>query len=165
MNNPGLWTPRRVQELLDKREYKTSEDACFLPEDVISGNKGTNCLGGVITAAYLLKEKHGTEIMFLLSCEIQEEGDYLPAHSVYTFKENGKYGAIGKSRYDDMTWREPVYETKRDLALSYEEPMIKHAKDFNWATFDLMNLDIDIFSCGDEETISNAINSRVPRAE
>jgi hypothetical protein len=42
-------------------------------------------------------------------------------HVIAVFQELGHWGAIGKSNYSGLRFREPVYRTIRELALSYFE--------------------------------------------
>ena len=40
-------------------------------------------------------------------------------HVVAVFKQNGLWGAISKTNYPVLKWRDPVYKTIRELAMSY----------------------------------------------
>jgi hypothetical protein len=40
-------------------------------------------------------------------------------HVVTLFKKDGYYGAISKTRHAVLRYREPIYKTVRELALSY----------------------------------------------
>jgi hypothetical protein len=40
-------------------------------------------------------------------------------HVVALFKENGLWGAISKTNHAQLRWRDAVYKTERELALSY----------------------------------------------
>lgn len=42
-------------------------------------------------------------------------------HVLAIFRVNGCWGAIGKSNFSGLRFREPVYRTLRDLAMSYFE--------------------------------------------
>ncbi len=40
-------------------------------------------------------------------------------HVVAVFKQNGLWGAISKTNFPVLKWRDPVYKTIRELAMSY----------------------------------------------
>ena len=40
-------------------------------------------------------------------------------HVLAVFKEGGLWGAISKTNYPVLRWRDPVYKTPRELAMSY----------------------------------------------
>jgi hypothetical protein len=51
----------------------------------------------------------------LLDFEAEHDTD----HVIAVFREDGCWGAVAKSNYTGCRWREPVYRTLRELALSY----------------------------------------------
>lgn len=40
-------------------------------------------------------------------------------HVVVPFKQNGRWGAISKSNYSTLRWRDPVYLSVRELVMSF----------------------------------------------
>ncbi len=40
-------------------------------------------------------------------------------HVIALFKQNERWGAISKTNYPVLRWRDPVYESPRELAMSY----------------------------------------------
>lgn len=51
-------------------------------------------------------------------------------HVVALFKERGYWGAISKTNHPVLRWRDPVYKTPRELAMSYfNEYFMWHKKD------------------------------------
>lgn len=40
-------------------------------------------------------------------------------HVIAPFKQNGYWGAISKTNYPVLRWRDPVYKTVRELCMSY----------------------------------------------
>ena len=40
-------------------------------------------------------------------------------HVIAPFKQNGKWGAISKTNYACLRWRDPVYRSVRELIMSY----------------------------------------------
>jgi hypothetical protein len=53
----------------------------------------------------------------LLDLEAERDDD----HVLAIFRRSGHWGAIAKSNYSGLRYREPVYRTLRELALSYFE--------------------------------------------
>jgi hypothetical protein len=53
----------------------------------------------------------------LLDLEAVRDDD----HVLALFRRNGHWGAIAKSNYSGLRFREPVYRTLRELAISYFE--------------------------------------------
>ena len=50
-------------------------------------------------------------------------------HVIAIFRRNGCWGAISKSNHVWLRWRDPVYRTPRELAMSYfHEYTNKHRK-------------------------------------
>lgn len=120
------WSPRTVQDFLDILEY----DANIDPVNSVLMSGKANCLGGALTAAYLLKEEYGTEIMaFKVKDHVW--------HAVYIFQENSHFGSVGKSKDKRLEWRDPIYKTKEELYKSY----LKYIENPDWwVTLDLRNL-------------------------
>jgi hypothetical protein len=53
----------------------------------------------------------------LLDLEAERDDD----HVLAIFRERGHWGALAKSNYSGLRFREPVYRTLRELAMSYFE--------------------------------------------
>ena len=83
------------------------------PRFVIKRKKA-HCMEGAMLAAAAL-ELNGTkpQVMDLRS----SKGDF--DHVVTVFKQFGCFGAISKTNHAVLRYREPVYRTIRELALSY----------------------------------------------
>lgn len=74
-------------------------------------------------------EAHCIEAAFVAACALWLHGDPpllmdLTAvgdadHVVAVFRRNGCWGAISKSNHAWLRWRDPVYRTLRELAMSY----------------------------------------------
>jgi hypothetical protein len=74
-----------------------------------------HCLEGALFGAAALRA-NGAEPL-LLDLEAVRDDD----HVLALFRRNGGWGAIAKSNYAGLRFREPVYRTLRELALSYFE--------------------------------------------
>lgn len=94
-----------------------------------------HCLEAALFAAAVL-EPHGHP-PWLMSLESQDLLD----HVIFVFRENGRYGAVGRSRDPGLHGRKPVFPTLRSLALSYRDPFVdKTGRLVGFARADLREL-------------------------
>lgn len=74
-----------------------------------------HCFEGALIAALAL-EMHGYKPLLLdLKTNSNKDSD----HVVALFKVDGYWGAISKTNHAVLRYREPIYKTVRELALSY----------------------------------------------
>lgn len=107
----SLRTPLLIQRYLESLPYHHANTA-WSPRRVLE--KGTaHCLEGAIFAAAALRV-NGYEPL-LLDFEAVRDTD----HVLALYRVNGGWGAIGKSNFAFLRFREPVYRSLRELAMSY----------------------------------------------
>jgi len=101
--------------------------------------KTAHCLEGAVVAAAALRVL-GLEPL-ILDLEADQDTD----HVIAIFKSRGHWGAIAKSNFTGCRYREPVYRTLRELALSYfniyfnlrgERTLRRYSRPVNLARFD-----------------------------
>lgn len=111
-----LKTPARIQAFLDELPYNLEPDGptCRSPRMALR-HKTAHCMEGALLAAAALRWL-GHEPL-LLDLEAVRDDD----HVLALFRINGCWGAIAKSNYSGLRFREPVYRTLRELAMSYFE--------------------------------------------
>ena len=112
-----LKTPERVQSFLDSDIGYNKEldgETCRSPRRVLR-DRMAHCLEGALFAAATLRV-HGYPPL-LLDLEAVRDDD----HVLAIFRQHGHWGAIAKSNYSGLRFREPVYRTLRELAISYFE--------------------------------------------
>ncbi len=80
--------------------------------------KQAHCLEAAVSAAVIL-EQHGYPPL-LLDLESQDLLD----HVVFAFTQDGRWGAVARSRDTGLHGRKPVFRSVRDLALSYFDPFV-----------------------------------------
>jgi hypothetical protein len=107
----SLKTPYGIQKFLDDMPYHL-EDTAWSPRRVL-GERSAHCLEGAIFGAAALRVNGFPPL--LLDFEAYHDTD----HVIAIFREDGCWGAIAKSNYAGCRWREPVYRSLRELALSY----------------------------------------------
>ena len=107
----ALRTPAGVQRALDDMPYHLAATA-WPPRRV--WREGTaHCLEGAIFAAAALRVLGFPPL--LLDLEAVQDSD----HVLAVYRVRGHWGAIAKSNFSGLRFREPVYRTPRELALSY----------------------------------------------
>lgn len=104
-------TPFKIQQFLDKCDYNSTEETRS-PRFVLE-HKRTHCLEGALFAAACL-ENLGM-LPLVLDLQAHDDDD----HVIAIFKVNGFWGAIAKSNFTTLRYREPVYRNLRELAMSY----------------------------------------------
>lgn len=117
-----LNTPKKIQDFVDSLPYnlELKGDTCFSPKKVLA-EKTANCIEGALFAAAALRF-HGFPPLIV---DLVGFGD--DDHIVAVFKQFGHWGAIGKSKYSGLTYREPIHKNIRELAISYFEEFFNFA--------------------------------------
>jgi hypothetical protein len=136
----ALKTPAGIQRFLDQLPYNLSFTARS-PGRVL--HDGTaSCLEGGIFAAAALRILGFPPLIFDL--EAEQDTD----HVVAIFKVRGHWGAVAKSNFTGCRYREPVYRTLRELAMSYfnvyfnlrfERTLRRYSRPVNLARFDRLH--------------------------
>jgi hypothetical protein len=133
----ALKSPAGIQRFLDDIPYHLAGTA-WSPR-IVLGQKTAHCLEGAIFAAAALRVLGFPPLIFDL------EADQDTDHVLAIFKMRGHWGAIAKSNFAGCRYREPVYRTLRELALSYfntyfnlrgERTLRRYSRPVNLARFD-----------------------------
>jgi len=105
----------RIQEYLDtKLLYDTQGGACRSPRRVMREGL-CQCMDGALFAAAALRVQGRPPL--ILDLEAEQDDD----HVLAVFKTDHGWGAIGRSNYSGLRYREPVYRSVRELVMSYFE--------------------------------------------
>ncbi|MEY2561335.1 MAG: hypothetical protein QOG51_1750 [Verrucomicrobiota bacterium] len=132
-----LKTPVGIQRFLDDMPYHLAGTG-WSPRRVLR-EKTAHCLEGAIFAAAALRAIGFPPL--ILDLEADQDTD----HVIAVFKSRGHWGAIAKSNFAGCRYREPVYRTLRELALSYfniyfnlrgERTLRRYSRPVNLARFD-----------------------------
>jgi len=109
-----LRTPERIQTFLYglKQNFEREGETCNSVRTVLKQRRA-HCIEGAMLAACALWI-HG-EAPLLLDFQAVHDFD----HVVAVFRRNGRWGAISKTNGIGLRWRDPVYRTLRELAMSY----------------------------------------------
>ena len=106
-----LRTPAGVQRFLDDLPYHLA-DTAWSPR-VVLRERTAHCLEGAIVGAAALRVLGFPPLLWDL------EADHDTDHVLAIFKVRGFWGAVAKSNFTGCRYREPVYRSLRELAMSY----------------------------------------------
>jgi hypothetical protein len=111
-----LHTPALVQDFLNTIPFNFEEDGRDTVKSPLRTLREWNahCMEGALLGAYALS-LHGYKPMLLHLKSTQNDFD----HIITPFKKNGLWGALSKTNHAVLRYREPIYKTIRELALSY----------------------------------------------
>ncbi|MGO9895260.1 MAG: hypothetical protein ACLPX8_13745 [Bryobacteraceae bacterium] len=112
-----LNTPEKIQHFLDHDvAYNKEPDGptCGSPRRVLRERKA-HCMEGALFGAAALRMLGYPPL--LLDLEAVRDDD----HVLAIFRQDGCWGAVAKSNYSGLRYREPVYRGLRELAMSYFE--------------------------------------------
>jgi hypothetical protein len=110
-----LTSPAKIQEFLDQTSYST-EDIYRCPLRVLREYRA-HCFDGAVFAAAALR-RLGFPPLVLELVPNERDDDHLIA----LYKRDGLWGAVAKSNFVGLRFREPVFRNLRELVLSYFEP-------------------------------------------
>lgn len=108
-----LTSPFKIQQFLDSVQY-SSESRYRAPRDVMKDKKA-HCFDGAVFAAAMLKRLGYTPL--IVDMQAVRDDD----HVIAVFQKDGKFGAIAKSNFVGLRYREPLYRDVRELVMSYFE--------------------------------------------
>jgi hypothetical protein len=109
-----LRTPERIQRFLYglRQNFERDGETCHSVR-VVLRDRRAHCIEGAMTAACALWI-HGEPPLLL---DLQAVHDF--DHVVALFRRHGRWGAISKTNGIGLRWRDPVYRSLRELAMSY----------------------------------------------
>src|SRR3989440_5081076 len=109
-----LDTPQKIQAYLYglKQNFEVGGDTCR-PVRAVLQSGAAHCIEGAMLAACALWV-HGEPPLVM---DMRAVRDY--DHVVALFRRHGRWGAISKTNGIGLHWRDPVYRSLRELAMSY----------------------------------------------
>jgi hypothetical protein len=136
----SLSSPARIQAFLDSIPYKVG-DSYDAPLQVLR-TRTAHCFDGALLAAAALR-RLGQPPLILYMTAVNDDG-----HLIALYRNHGCYGAVAKSNFVGLRFREPIYRTLRELVLSYfeayfnldaEKTLRTYTRPLNLAGFDRVN--------------------------
>jgi len=123
----SLKNPFGIQKFLDDMPYHLA-DTGWSPRVVLRENT-SHCFEGAMFAAAALRANGYPPLV--LDLEAENDTD----HVIAIYRQHGHWGALAKSNYTGCRYREPVYRTLRELALSYFEVYFNLRRERSLRTF------------------------------
>jgi hypothetical protein len=110
-----LDTPQKVQDFLDRlpANFEPNGDTAMSPRSMLKA-RVAHCSEGAIFAVAALTF-HGQRAWLMDLRALPSDQD----HIVTLFKQRGLWGAISKTNHAILRWRDPIYKSARELAMSY----------------------------------------------
>jgi hypothetical protein len=138
-----LDTPSKIQQFLDDIAYnlEIGGDTFRSPRRVLR-DRTANCIEGAVLAAAALRVQGEPPLIMDLTAVRDED------HVIAVFRRRGLWGAIATSKFTGLRYREPVYRTLRELAMSFfehyynlagERTLRGHGRPVNLSRFDSLH--------------------------
>lgn len=109
----GFKSPRHIQDFLDGIAYST-DPVYRSPRSVLRDRKA-HCFDGALFAAASLRFLGYPPLIIDLLAENDDD------HLLAVFRDDGLWGAVAKSNFTGLRFREPIHRTLRELVLTYFE--------------------------------------------
>src|SRR5262249_32834289 len=136
-----LTPPWRIQRFLDELEYDSKGEGCRSARRVLSERR-VQCMDGALFAAAALRVQGHRPLVLDL------EAVYDDDHVLALFRGNVGWGAIARSNYSGLRFREAIHPTIRSLVLSYfenyfnlrrEKTLRRYSRPVNLSRFDSLH--------------------------
>jgi len=135
-----LETPQKIQDFLDRLpvNFSLDGDTAMSPRRVLHAHMA-HCAEGAIFAAAALAY-HGRRPLLMDIRALPSDQD----HIITLFQERGLWGAISKTNHAILRWRDPIYASARELAMTYaheyclpggKKSMLSFSKPFSLARY------------------------------
>jgi len=144
-----LDTPAKIQAFLfGLRQNFEIGGQCCRPVRQVLATRSAHCIEGAMLAACALWV-HGEPPLVM---DLRAVQDY--DHVVALFRRHGRWGAISKTNGPTLRWRDPVYRSLRELAMSYFHEYYnrrdhKTLREYSLA-FDLRRIDPRLWVAGEK---------------
>jgi hypothetical protein len=115
-----LRTPAKIQDFVNGLAFnfeRPDEDTLRSPQEVLRARKAHCLEGAMFAAAALWYHGHPPLLLHLRTAKRKPAKDW--DHAMALFKMRGQWGAISKTNHAVLRYREPVYRSVRELAMSY----------------------------------------------
>lgn len=109
-----LTTPGKIQDFLDGLAYST-ETIYRCPLRVLR-ERIAHCFDGAMFGAAALRRLGHPPLILNMPAIVQDDD-----HLLALYKRDGRWGAVAKSNFVGLRFREPIYVTLHELVMSYFE--------------------------------------------
>jgi hypothetical protein len=140
-----LNSPFKIQKFLDSLPYSVDE-RYRCPKNVLLDHKA-HCYDGAVFAAAALKRIGYPPLLVELLPNDRDDD-----HILAVFSQKNRWGAVAKSNFTGLRYREPVYRDMHELIMSYfesyfniagERTLIGFTEPLSLALFDQMHWEIN----------------------
>ena len=150
----NLNDPDKIQNFLDSIDYNPAYE-CRSPRHVIR-KRSAHCFEGALFAASALQFMGYAPLIVDMKAHNDDD------HVIAVYMENNHWGAVAKSNFTTLRFREPVYRSIRELVMSYfdfyfniagEKSLRSYSLPLNLTVFDKRNwtiTDEDLEYIGDK---------------
>ena len=107
----SLGNPDKIQSFLDSIDYNPNYE-CRSPRWVMK-KRSAHCFEGALFAAAALQFIGFKPLIVDMLAENDDD------HVIAVFRLDGHWGAVAKSNFTSLRFREPVYRSLRELVMSY----------------------------------------------
>ncbi|MBK7627848.1 MAG: hypothetical protein IPJ16_11785 [Bacteroidales bacterium] len=124
-----LNNPDKIQGFLDSIDYNPVYE-CRSPRFVIK-KRSAHCFEGALFAAAVMQFNGNTPL--IVDMKAYNDDD----HVIAVYKVNNHWGAVAKSNFTSLRFREPVYRSIRELIMSYFDFFFNTAGDKSLRSYSL----------------------------
>jgi hypothetical protein len=122
-----LTSPVRIQHFLDGIPY--SADKFYRSPRTVLRDRKAHCFDGAVFAAAMLRRIGYPPL--IVDMQAVRDDD----HVIAIFKRNGKIGAVAKSNFVGLRFREPIHRDIRELVMSYFPSFYNMNKEYSLRQF------------------------------
>src|ERR1022692_1737986 len=110
-----LDTPQKIQTYIEKLppNFELKGETCMSPRSVLKTRTAHCAEAAVLAVAAFVY--HGKPAWLMDIQALPSDQD----HIVTLFRERGLWGAISKTNHAVLRWRDPIYRSPRELAMTY----------------------------------------------
>ena len=109
---------KKIQDYLNTLQIRTDSDGHIVRSPLLVRASGTaTCMEGALLAASLLKKQGARPL--LLDLKVGHRNTKDVDHVVALFQKNGAWGALSMTGHSVLRYRDPIYKSVRELAMSY----------------------------------------------
>jgi hypothetical protein len=135
-----LDTPQKIQTFLDRlpANFELDGETAMSPRCLLKA-RTAHCAEAAVFATAALAY-HGKPAWLMDIQALPSDQD----HVIALFRERGLWGAISKTNHAILRWRDPIYASARELAMSYaheyclpggKKSMLAYSRPFSLARF------------------------------
>jgi hypothetical protein len=110
-----LDTPHKIQDFLDRLpvNFEPDGDTVMSPRRMLKAKVAHCAEAALFAAAVMMFHRKPVWLVDLRARPSDHD------HVIAVFREHGRFGAISKTNHSILRWRDPIYKSVRELAVSY----------------------------------------------